>query len=177
MYKRQQQTSVVCGRAVSSIWTHRRGLGCISQTDYGRRGESWETHRTYTGESPGITLMLPGQLQPPPGFPIRARLMVNGRKAAFPCCGSIRERGVPPRRYRANPSPRSSLAERKLTGAPVVSPRCAHRRARPGVFYRAMTSPERGAGLGRPKTLYRNSVGTLESHPGKVGHPPEASFA
>ena len=36
---------------------------------------------------------------------------------------------------------------------------------------RAMTSPERGAGLGRPKTLYRNSVGTLESHPGKAGHP------
>ena len=38
-------------------------------------------------------------------------------------------------------------------------------------FRRAMTSPERGAGLGRPKTLYRNSVGTLESHPGKAGHP------
>jgi len=36
---------------------------------------------------------------------------------------------------------------------------------------RAMISPERGAGRRRPKTLYRNSVGTLESHPGKAGHP------
>jgi hypothetical protein len=39
------------------------------------------------------------------------------------------------------------------------------------VVCRAMISPERGAGLRRPKTLYRNSVGTLESHPGKAGHP------
>ena len=57
-----------------------------------------------------------------------------------------------------------------LSGTAVRGPACT-------VVCRAMISPERGADLGRPKTLYRNSVGTLESHPGKAGHPPETSLA
>src|ERR1035441_5577694 len=33
-------------------------LSCTGQTDYGSRGGSWESRRTFMGESPGITFML-----------------------------------------------------------------------------------------------------------------------
>jgi hypothetical protein len=37
-----------------------KSLSSISQTDAGGWGESWESHRTHMGASPGITLGLPG---------------------------------------------------------------------------------------------------------------------
>ena len=53
----------LCASEVSHIWTQRWGLSCISQTDYGSRGESWESHRGYMGYSWE-------RLQPPPGLVI-----------------------------------------------------------------------------------------------------------
>ncbi len=64
-----------------------------------------------------------------------------------------------------------AVAEKEWLLYPLGLPGTAGRGPACPVVCRAMESPERGAGLGRPKTLYRNSVGTLESHPGKAGHP------
>ena len=63
------------------------------------------------------------------------------------------------------------VAEKEWLLYPLGLPGTAGRGPACPVVCRAMISPERGAGLRRPKTLYRNSVGTLESHPGKAGHP------
>ena len=35
----------------------------------------------------------------------------------------------------------------------------------------------RGRGSRKAETSQQNSVGELQSHPGKIGHPPEANFA
>ena len=50
----------LCGRGLPHIETREWSLSCKSQTDCGSGRESWESHRTHMGDSPGITLRIPG---------------------------------------------------------------------------------------------------------------------